>query len=68
MCTTDCYCYEGTGGKVRRDWENLGDDWFKKFNRTALPSMYFKVENDIKIPLYPLKWTKNETLAKKNFK
>lgn len=67
MCTTDCWCYQGQDGDVRRKWESLGEEWFVKYNRTANAKMYFQDEKN-EIPLYPLKWTVNETLAKKNFK
>lgn len=41
MCTTDCYCYQGANGIIRRKWEDAGEDWFVKFNRTTKSQMYF---------------------------
>ena len=69
MCTSDCPCFRGSSGSTKAKWNALGEDAFNAFNRTSTEKRKDVVSTDgTSYPIYPLKWTNNETLAKKNWK
>ena len=45
-------------------WNEYDEEFYNKFERTKKPKAYFINETEY----YPLKWTSDKSLAKKNWK
>lgn len=64
MCSTDCRCYEGSGGYIKNMWKAYGEDAVIPYSRTVGEKSVKKGN----ITAYPLQWTSDEKAAVHTFK
>jgi len=58
MCTTDCRCYEGANGDVKKTWEGYGEETLNLYFRTTKEKVFKGTDGKY---YYPLKWTSEKS-------